>query len=454
VAIAAGIAVAVVPLTADPGARLVPRDRIDPELVVRERPSPLSGYRSWFQDERFAEPLFEISAPDGGPDRLGLAVLGRYDGAEFHVGDPGASGERFTRFPSGETPRDPVAVEVTVASGYADIWVPLAADLSAPPRFGGPRADALTEGFYLNRGSGTGVAVPTAEGLRAGDTVTLTVPRAAPAPLSAGPASADPLLGLDAMPELSAWLRAQAQPRTAAGLTELIDRLGQRGYLSHALSVEADGALWLDDLRERGGGRFLPSYAGHSTARIEELFAQLNEQQRAAGQSAGDPALVAGIGDDEQFAAAAALLARALGYDSRVVVGVRLAGEDPASAALAVPPCAERCSGGNLAAWVEVRGDDDRWVALDASPQWQSVPTELNEGEQLPKYATVPRDLSASDAPPPLGLGEHDAPAATDSPEPGSDSALWPILRAAALSVAALLLLALPVLFLPVAKRL
>ncbi|MFV0435465.1 MAG: transglutaminase domain-containing protein [Leucobacter sp.] len=467
VALAAG---AVIAPALDAGARAVPRDRIDPVIVVRDRPSPLADYRSWKRDDAIDLTLFRVSGESGLPGRLRLAVLDAYDGVDFHVSADAAG--RFTRFPSGDSVAQPSRVTVEVGEGYADIWTPIAR-LGQPPRFTGERANELSDAFYVNRetgaainvaagrdsgdGGGDGAAAQASAaesfGLVAGDGYVAEMETAADAtPDRLGaPASASPLFDADAAPELAAWIERQGQPADADGLAELIDRLRGRGYLSHSMQERAGEQLWLERLGEQYGTRFESSPGGHSLARLEVLFGQLNAQQAAAGEKPKAAQLVAGIGDDEQFAAAAALVARALGYDSRVVVGVRLGGED--RGVPGVPACAGDCTGEHLAAWIEVRGDRGEWVPVDVTPQVELRPERLEEGEQLPEFPTTPEERDAREVDPPVGLGDQ-GESSEEQQEAVAAAWLGPLLRAVGLSLAALLLLALPLLFLPVAKRL
>lgn len=430
------------------GARRVPRDRIDPELVVREQTSPLAGYRSAKRDDRFGQPMFAVEAEGALPERLRLAVLDAYDGVDFFV-SPGAAG-RFTRFPSGEAIPAETELRVRIAEGYDGIWLPLAPPLAAPPQFSGARAGELADAFYVNREDWAAIAVPEGSGLRDGDAFAARMSAADAPDLAGPPASADPLVDPEALPQLMRWLDAQQLPAGAAGLLEAVERLRERGYLSHSLTDGAGEREWLDAVSEAYGTTFVPSPGGHSIARIEQLFTELNEQQAAAGDGADDRALVAAIGDDEQFAAAAALLARAMGFDSRVVLGVRLG--DGARGVPGVPACSDVCTGEHLAAWIEVRGDEGAWAPIDVSPQLEHRPTALDRGEQLPEFPTVPEEVDASESDPPRGTGGESADE-TEEPERDGFAELWPILRAIGLSLLALLLLALPLLFLPVAKR-
>ena len=447
VALAAGLVLAPV---LDGSSRQVPRDRIDPEIVLRERTSPLASYRTWKRDSSLDAPMFTLSSEGAMPGRLRLAVLDAYDGVDFHVSADEAG--RFTRYPSGANVSDPATVTIRVDDGYSDIWVPTAG-LGSVPRFGGKNADDLADAFFVNRATEAAIAVPggtATNGLEAGDTLTATMSTEPDAQLSGGPIASASTIDLETMPELASWLKAQNQPATAEGLLELIKRLRDRGYLSHSISAGEGEQLWLQRLTEKYGTKFESSAGGHSLARLELLFSQLNTQQRLAGEEATPEMLVAAVGDDEQFAAAAALIAQALGFDSRVVMGVR-AGDDAAEVP-GIPACDTECKGENVAAWVEVQGDQGEWVPIDVTPQVKLRPTTLEEGEQLPEFPTTPEERDAKEVDPPLGLGERN-----DSLDDPSDddkvSWLLPVLRAVGLSLSALLLLILPLVFLPLAKR-
>lgn len=457
-ALAAGLALAP---RLDGTTRTVPRDRIDPQIVVRDQVSPLAAYRGWKRDDTLDAPLFGVSAAGNGasgdaalPSRLRLAVLDEYDGVDFFVGEGRDSG-RFTRFPSGERPEHAARVTVRIESGYRDIWVPIAPPLGGPPDFAGARATRLSDSFYLNGNSGSAVAVPTANGLREGDGYTATMDAAPDAVVDARPSSEQPLVDLDTVPQLARWLKTQELPADGEGLALAIERLRERGYLSHSLTNGAGEGAWLEELSREAPIRFVSSPGGHSLSRIEQLFQQLNEQEAAAGEQAPEKMLVAGIGDDEQFATAAALIARAMGYESRVVVGVRLDGSGAGEAAAGVPgvpACAESCTGANIAAWIEVRGAGGVWAPLDVSPQFEVPPTMLEKGEQLPEFPTQPEERDATESDPPVGMSDQDSGSGNEGDRPGFD-ALWPVLRGIGLGLGALVLLLLPILFLPIAKR-
>lgn len=430
--------------------RHVPRDRLDPEVVLRERPSPLAVYRVWKRDAALDVPVFSVRAEGKLPSRLRLAVLDEYDGVDFYVGS--AQAGSFTRFPSGDRVESPSNVMLTIAAGYGDIWVPTA-PLGSVPSFTGSRAAELADSFYVNRATGAAIAVPggaDTAGLIPGDGFQ-AVMSAEPDAVPSGNPISGAMIDLDAMPELATWLRKQDQPANAHGLIELIDRLRARGYLSHSMTESEGERLWLERLSEEYGTRFESSAGGHSLARIEQLFSKLNTQERLAGQEPSAEMLVAGVGNDEQFAAAAALIARALGFESRVVLGVRLGDEH--AGVPGVPACQAVCTGEHLAAWVEVRGQDGVWGVLDVTPQLVLRPTALEEGERLPEFATIPEERDAQDIDPPIGFGER-SDYAEDTSDSGLSSWLIPVLRTTGLSISALALLLVPLLFLPLAKRL
>lgn len=430
--------------------RTVPRDAIDPELVVRSGVSPLSAYRAWKRDDTLEAPLFTVSSEDGQlPGRLRLAVLSGYDGVDFSVGDPREVG-RFTRFPSGGSVPDPVRVTVQIQSGYDDIWVPIATPLAEPPVFFGPRAGELADSFYLNRDTGSAVSVPEGEGLVDGDGFTARMSAGPDATVGNAPISESSLIDLGDLPELERWLKLQELPSTGAGVTEAVERLRDRGYLSHSLSDGDGEGAWIRKLARAHSIRFVSSPGGHSAARIEQLFSLLNEQQLAAGPEASADMLVAGVGNDEQFATAAALVARAMGFDSRVVIGVRLGAED--SGVPGIPACSDVCTGENLTAWIEVQGSDGVWAPLDVSPQIENAPTMLQKGEQLPEFPTQPEQRDASESDPPVGMSNQEGGDTGDSGEDGLN-VLWPILRLVGLITLGLALLVLLALFIPIVKR-
>ena len=450
--VAFGLAAAAVHAV-DAGSRTVARDAVAPVVVIREQASALATYRASKRDTGIDAPLFSVEAVDEGtalPDRLRIAVLDDYDGVDFHVGE-GEAG-RFSRFPSGRAGADDPVVRVRIAESYDGIWLPTAG-FTEPPWFIGSRGAELADSLYVNRDTGAAIAVPNAEGVQPGDGFTAPMRPTSDTKVSELPAQRTPLVDLETMPELATWIERQQQSANAAGLTELIDRLRARGYLSHALAPGEGGtsgehSKWLTRLADEYGTTFKPSLGGHSTSRIESLFAELNSQELAAGENPDPAALVAGVGDDEQFAAAGALIARALGYESRVVVGVRLTEPDFPG----IPACDTTCTGENIAAWIEVRGSDGNWAVVDVTPQLSMLPQLIEQGEQLPEFPTIAEQRDAQEVDPPIGTTDQH-----ESGDPGTDDStgswLIPLAKGVGLAAGGLACIALPLVFLPLAKR-
>lgn len=448
IALVAGLALA--PLAQSLAPRQALRDDVDPLLVVRQQPSPLAAYRASFTDALLDEELFTVSGA-AGVDRLRIATLDDYDGALFRVG-AGQDGVRFVRLPGGTAGTGP-EVTVTIGAGFRGIWVPVPAGIGTAPRFTGDRAAALADGFYLDPDSGGAIDVARAGsgfGLLPGDAFTVVAGGPAGETGFSGAPGAEARVSTDDFPQLADWVERQGVPRTGEGFAQLLGMLRERGYLSHSVSDGAGSADWIVDLESRAPYAFQSSQSGHSAARIEALFAELNDQQDRAGDDAGSDALVAAAGDDEQFAVAAALLARYLGFESRVVVGVRLASTETAPG---VPVCDDVCTGANLSAWVEVRAAGGGWTAFDVTPQFQVAPITISDGGKLPENPTVPDQPESEPLDPPQAQrDDSDTPADEPTTTPGWWESIVPILIVAGTVALTLLLLLLPVLVLAIAK--
>ena len=199
--------------------------------------------------------------------------------------------------------------------------------------------------------------------------------------------------------------------------------LRERGYLSHGLS--------LDDDRARPGStscratRFQPSASGHSLARVGTLFTRLLERETdPRAEASGN--YVAAIGDDEQFAVAVALIARELGFPSRVVLGARLTSADPA-----LPTCENgRCRAQDIAAWTEVQDEAGRWVPVDVTPQHENSPSLEVTEQRDPENVTEVRPDSVEEVLPPDPVQEDSGAEDSEPPADGVDLAwLGPALR-------------------------
>ena len=134
--------------------------------------------------------------------------------------------------------------------------------------------------------------------------------------------------------------------------------LKTNGFLSHGLASDA-----------------VPSRAGHGADRLIELFTRSQM-----------------VGDEEQYAAAMALMVRHLGYPARVVMGY-------------APEVAEgddevEVVGADVTAWVEVPFEGVGWVSFRPTPDNVDVPQEQTpkpKSEPQPQVRQPPRAEQAED---------------------------------------------------------
>ena len=411
--------VAAVPtaIAANPAEREVLRSAIDPGLELHQYVSPLSQYRSYFDADHYDSTLFEVtgSGAASAASRVRLAVLSYYDGQVFRVVDPATGtanqATAFARLPSTADPADSESLTITI-DAYRGPWLPGATALTGVA-FTGERSQALTDGFFYSATTEAGVEL---NGVTTGDSYTVSFdpaaePEAATQTLTA-PASPAGLTDPDLIPaSLTTWVQAQQVGSDGAGLVELVTRLRERGYLSHGITApsEAGTTNWTGGL---GDYVFEPSLAGHSSDRIDALYSALLDKQNST-QSTDNSQLVAGVGDDEQFAVAAALLAQTLGFPSRVVLGFALA--DSSAGSGAIPACTDGvCRGGNLSAWIEVQGADGAWTTIETTPQHTDPLSPLNDSTRDPEIATEVVQQPATEQLPPAAnpaSGDDQAPA-------------------------------------------
>lgn len=441
---AAVLSLLIVPPLLSATPRNVLRAQIDPQLRIDEQTSPLSLYRQAFRDELFDTELFQVSQP-GSAQRVRIATLTGYNGQVATVsadetGGGTAANSAFARVPSlvgSATKSGATALKIGALQG---VWMPTLSGLEAVS-FSEPRREALTDGFFYNGELEAGIQLADG-GLKTGDSYRLqaadTGSTAPQDELSAlKPGLSQPRINPDYVPEsLQDWVSMQKVSRTGEGLQTLIDRLRARGYLSHALAVDSQNPpTWMTQLP---GYEFQPSRAGHSTARIDQLFTDLRDRQRELG-SVSDAQLVAAIGDDEQFSVAALLLADQLGFYARIVLGTSLVTESDQS----LNACSSgACDGSNLTAWLEVQGDSGEWVSVDVTPQFENPIAPEVDRLQDPQIVTEVRPPSTDTVQPP-----ESAPSQSDAKSPDSPTAaldltwLWTTLQVLALSILVLVIL-------------
>lgn len=398
-----------------PGPRDVIRADLQPPFEPNDYDSPLAGFRAAFHPDVASEPMLEVHGlPDGAGIRI--ATLDTYDGVVYSVGGDGsAPSGQFVRLPyrldQTGTPGDDIELHVEVL-GYDDVWVPGVGRLEQIRFAREPRGSTLAEQFHYNDVTGTaGVRSGLAEGDRYTADSVASLDRVDLGELSPGGAVLPdaPELPDELARLLDEW--APASDPQGARLAQLIAGFHRDGYVSHGLDDEE------------------PSRSGHAIDRLAE-FATSKPM----------------IGDGEQYAVAAALMARSIGFPARVVVGYL----PPRDAEPDEGPRVFRSE--DLQAWIEVQAADGAWIQVDPNP----VPREIPE-RQPDEPTIVSRPQSA--LPPPDDPTPVDDLAA--EPDPGADDpddadgwlvALLDALRVAGVALAAVALIATPFVAIVVAK--
>ncbi|AYG03013.1 transglutaminase-like domain-containing protein [Gryllotalpicola protaetiae] len=457
-----GLAVAV-PLSStalEPSQRQVLRSAVDATAQLGRYTSPLTTYRAAFssQPDTYNAPVIRYSGDAQQLGRLRVATMSFYNGQQYTVlpndSDRSSAFAHKPQLTSSSRAQGLASLDLTIGSGFdaalgSGVWLPTVDGLTAIS-FGGSDVNALTDGFYYNDKLQAGAELHK---LQAGDSYTLLAkPQSAAGQLGAlsPPQGAVPATA-DIPDSLTQWVQSQNLGTGGQALTGLIQRLRDRGYLSHSLVKPTGTDTWLTD--EGAGAEFHQSLAGESMDRIGALFDDLLRQQQEVGLDAAPADLVAGVGDDEQFAVASALIAESLGFPARVVLGFTLPGGDADAAA--IPACSDGvCRGKNLTAWVEVQAADLTWVPLTTTPQSKLPLSEHQITTSVPKLPTQVQQHVATVQPPPEANptggnrqnNEH-------APQAAAGPAAWlPALRIGGTIVLILLIIAAPLVSLAIVK--
>ncbi|PRY69621.1 transglutaminase superfamily protein [Glaciihabitans tibetensis] len=415
-ALAGGAATAAAFVLAPTGDREVLRNAVVQPFRPADYVSPLSVFRRYWTEPTNTAVLFTVTGlPDGA--RIRIAALDTYNGVIYSVGDEqtGSASGTFTRVPyefdqssvSGDSVT--LGVEVGELSGP---WVPTVGSLQSV-QFEGADVAELQSSFFYNNTSGTAAVVG---GLSAGDSYTLTAvdpdqPAAdAVAELTPGGAAVPPV---SVIPEevTVAVQRYTADAETSGEkLAAMLDGLRSDGYVSHGVGDEP------------------ASRSGHAADRISEL---LTEQRM--------------IGDAEQYAVTAALMARELGFPARVVFGFAPTGQTAPGQVTAV-------TGADVSAWIEVNSAEFGWVAIDPNPEARDIPPEVpQDATTIARPETVIDPPAAEPAPSEV----QDAPRVqedeADEPEP-STNVLFAVLQWVGSIAAAIVVVLAPFLAIVLAK--
>jgi hypothetical protein len=435
----------VVPFAARGADRTVLRSTVGPEIQLAAEASPLSSYRSLFGKDRADQVLFAVTPEVGAPARIRLATLDGYDGEVFRAGGGDSADQaHFVRVPASLDGGEGEQVRARIAIDALDgIWMPTAGRLTSAT-FAGDRAASLADGFYYSAAAAAGVQT-AGEGLAAGDSYVVDAVEPSLPGLADLAAPGSPASGVEAPESLTTWVERHRSGSGGAALEGLVSLLRERGYLSHGLSLETTAPAWLEEL---SGYTFQPSASGHSLARIGTLFTRLLERETdPRAEASGN--YVAAIGDDEQFAVAVALIARELGFPSRVVMGARLTSADPGLSICQNGVCRAQ----DLAAWTEVQDEAGRWVPVDVTPQHANSPSLEVTEQRDPENVTEVRPDTVEEVLPPDPVQEDSGAEDSEPPADGLDLAwLGPAVRVTAIALAVFVLVFGPFLTVILAK--
>ena len=329
--------------------RTVLRSYVDPPFDVGQYSSPLAGFRKYTKPAKtlYNTELFRVSGlPRGTAVRI--AALDAYDGVTWTAANraagTGSVPDTFQRvgreIDNAAAGRD-VSYRVSIGAGYKQLpvrladafWLPAAGSLTELD-FHGKNAARHSDFFRYNLATGTGV-VP--DKLASGDSysaraVLPSVPDLRPTDVLAADVSPD-VQGEEFKTKAAEWAGSDAN-RTAQVIA-VGDRLKRVGHYT-------DG--------EAGNATFLP---GHYRERLLTQFL-------------GNPQVP---GDDEQFAAAYALMITQLGVPARVVFG-------------ALPESDGVVRGRDIHGWVEVQLADSSWRAIPPDAFISKVLAKKEQPEQ------------------------------------------------------------------------
>ena len=335
-----------------PAQRSVWRAVVEQPFVLQADTSPLAEFRAYVTGDGRSEVLVNVTGLAPGA-RISLATLDSYNGVVYSVG---GSAVDFTRVP-GEVPAEGQqgeAVDSRVVIGnIRGPWVPLPAQLGSIT-FEGSSANALTPNFFYSRNADTGAVMG---GLHTGDRYRVT-------------GVAHPLISLNELSDLTPGTATVPAPTVVPdGIDAYATRNAQNATTAGDRLGNVLSALVSDGYVSNGGVDETPSRSGHSAERIAQLFTQ-----------------VPMVGDAEQYATAAALLANQVGFPARVVMGLVVPGS-ASETDIAV-------TGVDMSAWIEV-STTDGWVAVDPNPQVRPIPDQLPDDP-----TTVSRPQSGVEPPP------------------------------------------------------
>jgi len=335
--------------------------------VLETDTSPLAEYRSYVTGTGAAETMLRATGLSAG-SRVTLATLDSYNGVVYSVGGTAAD---FTRVPgpiSGDAQQgDRVDSSITIEN-VSGPWIPLPAELGSLS-FEGSGASSLTNNFYYSRTADTGAVLG---GIHSGVRYAVS-------------GVAHPLATPSAISGLAPGNASVPAPTVVPEGIDAFVASNSLGSASPGQRLSAVmAALLTDGYVSNGGAGEAASRSGHGSERLTQLFTQAPM-----------------VGDGEQYAAAAALLATQIGFPARVVMGFVVPSESAANTPAPTPSADAKKTdlgvpllGADMSAWIEI-STTQGWVAIDPNPVIRPIPEKLPEAP-----TTVSRPQSGAEPPP------------------------------------------------------
>ncbi|MGF2949393.1 DUF3488 and transglutaminase-like domain-containing protein [Microbacterium alcoholitolerans] len=342
------------------GDRFEPRTLVPPPPLPAQAVNPLPDVSRWNAEADSG--LFALSTAGEMPERVRLAVLPDFDGASWTL-DAGLRPVGVVATPDLPAGEWQTPVTLRLESGEIDsAWVPGVGHTSSVDA-----GDAGAGGVLLDPDTGSLVSASGA----VPQVLTITASVDAPS---------DEAIAQAGVPPASEAQRYLALPRVPVELVAQAEA-----------AVDGASARW-DQVTELAdfvrGERILDEGApsGASYGRIAEfLFAPEVE----GGQ----------VGTTEQFAASFAVLARAVGLPSRLVVGF---GVDPAAVESSADGSRVTVAGSDARVWAEVYLARAGWIAVDAAPdsavRTEHTPPASSTGATPAPQATPSDEGASTDA--------------------------------------------------------
>ena len=361
--------------------------RVEPPFDPGQYPSPLAAFRRYVPGTPrtlASTPLFTVSGlPAGTPVRV--AILDAYDGLAWGASNAAdGQGDLPAYARIGSTLPVTAAGAMTTATvalsqSWDQVWLPTVGEVSGI-RFTGPRAADLADSVRFSLRTESGI-VPA--GLTAGDGYELKV--SVPHALSASElASAQP----EGAPDLDGSVSAALRP-IASTLS--------KGQTAPVAQVLASADYLKTTGRYSNGNDTSQAEPGHGLGR---LLSFLQAKQIA--------------GDDEQYAAAMALLAQTEGVPARVVLG-------------SVLPASGVVTGNDVSAWVELDLAGHGWTRLATDA---FTPNRDKKPDPQPKV--IPPKPAPAYVPPPIQKPITTAVSAGQADTSARDQARQKSIKAAA----------------------